>query len=153
VAWADQPSIPRSVPRTPPEVEAQVLQLRRELRDWCARERYVAAVEYVEPGASATDDKRSAFQQMIGEACGTPPPFGAIVVHPQSRFFRDLYGFLAYERRLQRAGVRLVSITEATSEDASGQMFRHVFSIFDQYQSEDNAKHTLRSRKENARRG
>ncbi len=125
----------------------------RQMREWCARQGHGVAVEYVEPGASATDDRRPEFQQMIAEATSPARPFEAIVVHSQSRFFRDLYGFLHYEKRLTRAGVRLISITQPTAEDASGQLVRQVLSVFDQYQSAENAKHTLRAMQENARQG
>jgi DNA invertase Pin-like site-specific DNA recombinase len=125
----------------------------RQMRDWCTRQGHAVAVEYREPGASATDDRRPEFQRMMAEACRVPRPFDAVLVHSQSRFFRDVEGFLAYERRLKRAGVRLISITQPVQEDAGGQMIRQVFSVFDQYQSEENSKHTARAMNENARRG
>ena len=40
----------------------------RQMRDLCKRQGFAVAVEYVEPGASATDDRRPVFQQMIAEA-------------------------------------------------------------------------------------
>ena len=45
---------------------------------------------------------------MIAEATLEPSPFEAIIVHSRSRFFRDLFEFLRYERSLKRAGVRVV---------------------------------------------
>ena len=125
----------------------------RQLRDWCTRQGHAVAVEYREPGASAMDDRRPEFQRMIAEACRVPRPFAAVLVHSQSRFFRDVEGFLTYERRLKRAGVRLISITQPVEEGAGGQMIRQVFSVFDQYQSEETGKHTARAMNENARRG
>ncbi len=125
----------------------------RQLREWCDRQGHGVAAEYVEPGASATDDRRPVFQQMIAEACWSPRPFDSIVVHSQSRFFRDMVEFAVYERRLSRAGVKLVSITQPTGEDFAGEMLRRVISLFDEYQSKENGKHTLRAMKENARQG
>jgi DNA invertase Pin-like site-specific DNA recombinase len=46
-----------------------------------------------------------------------------------------------------------VSITQETSDDSTGQMVRQIFKLFDEYQSKENSKHTLRAMKENARRG
>ena len=40
----------------------------RQMREWCKANGYAVAQEYIEPGASATDDKRPVFQQMIAEA-------------------------------------------------------------------------------------
>ncbi|MBB3773594.1 hypothetical protein FHS55_004236 [Angulomicrobium tetraedrale] len=40
-----------------------------------------------------------------------PAPFGFIIVHSFSRFFRDQFQFEFYVRKLAKNGVRLVSIT------------------------------------------
>jgi len=125
----------------------------RQMRDWCEAQGMLVAHEYVEPGASATDDRRPVFQQMIADATQDIAPYDCVIVHSLSRFFRDSFQFALYERKLQRAGVRLVSITQQTSDDPSGEMARKIFSIFDEYQSKENGKHTLRAMKENARRG
>ncbi len=125
-----------------------------QMRDWCARHGYSVAREYVEPGASATDDRRPVFQKMIVEATEvSPAPFTAIIVHSQSRFFRNAVDFGLYERSLTRAGVELISMTQPRSEDPGGGMMRQLFSVFDEYQSAENSKHTLRAMKENARQG
>ena len=125
----------------------------RQLREYCKGQNLSIACEYIEPGASATDDRRPVFQQMIADAGQDPPPYAAIVVHSRSRFFRDLFEFLGYERRLKRAGVRVVSITQQTSDDPAGEMASKIFSLFDEYQSKENGKHTLRAMQENARQG
>ena len=90
---------------------------------------------------------------MIAEACGTPPPFDTIIVHSLSRFFRDSIEFGLYERRLNKSGVKVVSISQQTSDDPCGEMARSIFSLFDEYQSKENPKHTLRAMMENARQG
>ncbi len=125
----------------------------RQMRDWCSRNGYSVGQEYIEPGASATDDKRPVFQQMISDATAKPSPFEIVLVHSLSRFFRDFLEFALYERRLNKAGVKVVSITQQTSEDPAGEMARRIFSMFDEYQSKETGKHTLRAMKENARQG
>jgi site-specific DNA recombinase len=125
----------------------------RQMRDWCQANGHVVIMEYVEPGASATDDKRPVFQQLITDATMKPSPYDIIVVHSLSRFFRDSLAFGLYERQLNKSDVKLVSITQQTSDDPSGEMARKIFSIFDEYQSKENGKHTLRAMKENARQG
>ncbi len=125
----------------------------RQLREWCKAHHHRLVSEYVEAGATATDDRRPVFQQMIGDACLSPPPFEAIVVHSLSRFFRDALEFGLYERKLKKSGVKVISITQQTGDDPSGEMARKLFSLFDEYQSKENAKHTLRAMKENARQG
>ena len=125
----------------------------RQLREWAKAQGHCLVSEYVEAGATATDDRRPVFQQMIGDAGLSPPPFEAIIVHSLSRFFRDALEFGLYERKLKKAGVKVISITQQTGDDPSGEMARKLFSLFDEYQSKENAKHTLRAMKENARQG
>ena len=125
----------------------------RQLREWCLAQGKTIAAEYVEPGASAMDDRRQIFQEMIADATQAPIPFEAIIVHSLSRFFRDSLGFALYERKLGRAGIKVISITQQTSDDPAGEMARRIFNVFDEYQSKENAKHTLRAMKENARQG
>lgn len=125
----------------------------RQMREWNKARHYQIVTEYVEAGASATDDRRPVFQQMIADACTSPPPFDAIIIHSLSRFFRDMIEFALYERRLKKHGVIILSITQQTSDDPAGEMARRIFSLFDEYQSKENAKHTLRAMKENARQG
>ncbi|MDE2294414.1 MAG: recombinase family protein, partial [Gammaproteobacteria bacterium] len=125
----------------------------QQMRDYCKHLGLLVAQEYVEPGASATDDKRPVFQQMVADASLKPCPFDAIIVHSLSRFFRDVISFGMYERRLNRLGVKVISISQQTSDDPSGYLARRVFSAFDEYQSQENSKHTSRAMRENARRG
>ena len=49
--------------------------------------------------------------------------------------------------------MRVVSITQETSDDPAGEMASKIFSLFDEYQSKENGKHTLRAMQENARQG
>src|SRR6202022_4489713 len=58
-----------------------------------------------------------------------------------------------YVRRLAKAGVRLVSITQELGDDPMSNMIRQIMALFDEYQSKENGKHTLRAMKENARQG
>jgi DNA invertase Pin-like site-specific DNA recombinase len=125
----------------------------RQMREHCKAQNLPIAFEYIEPGATATDDRRPVFQQMIADAGQDPAPYEAIIIHSRSRFFRDLFEFLGYERRLKRAGVRVISITQQTADDPAGEMASKIFSLFDEYQSKENGKHTLRAMQENARQG
>ena len=120
---------------------------------WVAARGWPVIAEYVEPGASAMDDKRPEFQRMIERACGEEKPFDVVVVHSFSRFFRDAFGLEFYVRKLAKHNVRLVSITQELGDDPAQVMMRQVIALFDEYQSKENAKHVLRSMKENARQG
>ncbi len=124
-----------------------------QMRRWCEQNGHTVVKEYVEPGDSATDDKRPVFQDMILDAQQKPELFQLIVVHSFSRFFRNLVEATLYERKLAKYGVKMVSITQHTSDDPSGEMQRRMIMLFDEYQSKENGKHTLRGMQENARQG
>jgi site-specific DNA recombinase len=126
---------------------------RRQGKGYCTSRSWEIVAEYVEPGASATDDRRPEFQRMIDAATAKPPMFDAIVVHSFSRFFRDQFQLEFYVRRLAKNGVRLISITQELGDDPMSNMIRQIMALFDEYQSKENAKHTLRAMKENARQG
>jgi DNA invertase Pin-like site-specific DNA recombinase len=120
---------------------------------YCTSRGWEIAADYVEPGVSATDDRRSEFQRMIDAATTKPSAFDVIVVHSFSRFFRDKFQLEFYVRRLAKNGVRRVSITQELGDDPMSNMIRQIMALFDEYQSKENAKHTLRAMKENARQG
>ena len=125
----------------------------RQLKEWCKANGHIVVQEYIEPGASATDDKRPVFQQMIADAMLKPSAFEGIIIHSLSRFFRDGIEFGVYERKLHKHGVKVISITQPTSDDAGGEMMRRIINLFDEHQSKENSKHTSRAMKENARQG
>src|SRR5712692_3004093 len=83
---------------------------RRQAKGYCTSHGWEIVADYVEPGVSATDDRRPEFQRMIDAATTKPPAFGTIVVHSFSRFFRDQFQLQFYVRRLAKNGVRLASI-------------------------------------------
>jgi DNA invertase Pin-like site-specific DNA recombinase len=126
---------------------------RRQAKGYCASRGWEIVADYVEPGASAMDDRRPEFQRMIDAATAKPPAFDTILVHSFSRFFRDQFQLEFYVRRLAKNGVRLVSITQELGDDPMSNMIRQIMALFDEYQSRENAKHTLRAMKENARQG
>ena len=126
---------------------------RRQLQSYCQAKGLAVAAEFVEPGASATDDRRPEFQKMMDAATQKPALFDTIIVHSFSRFFRDQFQLEFYFRRLAKNGVRLVSITQDLGDDPMSVMMRQIMALFDEYQSKENAKHTLRAMRENARQG
>ena len=126
-----------------------------QLKSWCRSNRYDVVVEFVEAGASAVDDRRPVFQQMIERACDGEHAFDAIVVHSYSRFFREAFEQEFYLRKLAKHGVKVISITQPVGDETEPiqAMMRKVIALFDEYQSKENAKHVIRSMKENARQG
>src|SRR5258708_6109340 len=126
---------------------------RRQLEFWCRAQGYTVAAEFIESGASAGDDRRPIFQQMIERACDGEQAFDLILVHSYSRFFREAFEQEFYLRKLAKHGVKVVSITQPVGDENEPvqAMMRKVIALFDEYQSKENAKHVIRSMKENAR--
>ena len=126
---------------------------KRQGETWCEQRGYQLVETFVEPGATATNDKRPEFQRMIEAGTSKPAPFDIVVVHSFSRFFRDHFEMEFYVRKLAKNGVKLVSITQEMGDDPMHQMMRQIMGLFDEYQSKENAKHVLRAMNENARQG
>jgi site-specific DNA recombinase len=128
---------------------------RSQLKSWCCVNGHHVVAEYIEAGASAGDDRRPSFQQMIERACDGEHAFDLIVVHSYSRFFREAFEQEFYLRKLAKHGVRVVSITQPVGDETEPvhAMMRKVIALFDEYQSKETAKHVIRSMKENARQG
>nr|WP_081762804.1 recombinase family protein [Xanthobacter sp. 126] len=119
----------------------------------CDTNGWTVVDEYIEPGASATDDRRPIFQLMLERACDADRPYDVIVVHSFSRFFRDGAAMELTIRKLRRHGVEVVSMTQPTGADPSQEMMRQIIGIFDEYTSKENGKNVTRAMKENARQG
>ncbi|ODT17900.1 MAG: serine recombinase [Kaistia sp. SCN 65-12] len=135
------------------ESDLSIPDQRRQIERYCAARGWTIVEDYVEPGSSATDDRRPAFQQMIDAALVRPPTFSTILVHSFSRFFRDQFQFERYVRKLAKNGVQVLSITQDMGDNPMGTMMRQIVTLFDEYQSKENAKHTLRAMCEDARQG
>src|SRR5437764_9050882 len=128
---------------------------RRQLESWCRAQECIVTSEFIEGGAAAGDDRRPCFEQMIERACDGEHAFDLIVVHSYSRFFREAFEQEFYLRKLAKHRVRVVSITQPVGDETEPvhAMMRKVIALFDEYQSKENAKHVIRSMKENARQG
>lgn len=132
------------------EKDLSIPDQRRQAEAYCMRKGWEVVGEYLEPGASATDDKRPAFQSMIDDSASA---FDVVVVHSFSRFFRDAYQFEFYRRKLARNAVEIASLTQELGTDPMDDMVRQILNLFDEYQSKENGKHVLRAMKENTRQG
>jgi site-specific DNA recombinase len=122
-------------------------------RAYCERQGWEVVEVFSEPGASALDEDRPVFQEMVFKAKRADRPFDRIVVHSLSRFSRDTLHSELYVREPAKAGAQLVSITQDVGQDGSGDFIRKMLNVFDEHQSRENAEHTHRAMCENARQG
>ena len=121
-------------------------------RAYCAGQGWTLVAEYVEP-ASGRDEDRPEFQRLMEVATSPLRPYDVVLVHSLSRLARDVVVMETSVRRLAQVGARLVSMTQHTSSDTTGDLLRQMIAAFDEHQSAENAKHTLRAMRENARQG
>lgn len=122
-------------------------------RAYCEQRGWQVSEVFSEPGASALDDDRPVFQEMIFKATRIVRVYDYVVVHSLSRFSRDALHSELYVRQLRKSSVELISITQDIGQDASGEFIRKVLNVFDEHQSRENAKHVHRAMLENARQG
>ena len=119
----------------------------------CESQGWEVVAEFVEPGASATDDKRPVFQRMLEEAASSERRFDIICVHSFSRFYRNGAEMELTIRRLRKQGVEVISMTQPTGDDPSQELMRQIIGVFDEYTSRENGKNVTRSMRESAKQG
>jgi len=124
-----------------------------QMRKWAEQNGHAVIREYVEAGASATDDRRPVFQEMISDSKIRPKIFDLVVVHSFSRFFRNEIDFGLYRRDLEKLGIGILSITQPIQDDSGGDLMRSILTAYDAHFSRENSKHVARAMKENARQG
>lgn len=122
-------------------------------RRYCEAQGLVVVEEYIEPGASATDDRRPVFQRMLEEARSPDRRFDIICVHAFSRFYRNGAEMELTIRKLRKHGVEVVSITQPTGTDPSQDLMRQIIGVFDEYTSRENGKNVSRAMRESAKQG
>ncbi len=120
---------------------------------YCEAQGWTVIDEFVEPGASATDDRRPIFQRMLEEANSPDRRFDVICVHSFSRFYRNGAEMELTIRRLRKSGVEVVSITQPTGDDPSQELMRQIIGVFDEYTSRENGKNVTRAMRESAKQG
>ncbi|MGB6286427.1 MAG: recombinase family protein, partial [Xanthobacteraceae bacterium] len=100
------------------EHDVSIPDQRTQLIAWCRANGFSVAAEFIEAGASAGDDRRPVFQQMIERACDGAQSFNYIIVHSYSRFFREAFEQEYYLRKLAKHDVRVVSITQPVGDES-----------------------------------
>ena len=120
---------------------------------YCEAQGWLVVDEFVEPGASATDDRRRVFQRMLEEACSPERRFDVICVHSFSRFYRNGAEMELTIRKLRKHGVEVVSTTQPTGTDPSQELMRQIIGVFDEYTSRENGKNVSRAMRESAKQG
>ena len=120
---------------------------------YCNKREWEVVATFTDAGVSASTDNRHDFQAMIAEACSPSKPIDVVIVHSQSRFARNTLDLLHYTKKLEKAGVQFVSITQDIGNGDQADVLRTILGAMDEYQSKETSKHVKRSMCENARQG
>ena len=106
---------------------------------------------YIDRAYSAKTDKRPDFQRMIKDSA--KKNFQLVIVWKLDRFARNRYDSAIYKAALKKNGVRVISVTEHITDDATGGLMESIFEGFAEYYSAELAEKTKRGMKENALKG
>ncbi len=118
-----------------------------------ARLGYKLVAEFIDGGSSGRSDRRPEFQRMIAECCSKDSSVKAVVIYNFSRFFRDDYELEGYRRKLEKAGVELLSATQQIAAGPHAKLQRAVITAMDAAQSEITAEAVTQMMRANAAAG
>ena len=107
--------------------------------------------EYIDRALSAKTDDRPDFQRMIIDS--SKSLFDGIIVYQLDRFSRSREDSAHYKHKLKKNGVKVISVKEHISEDASGLLIESVLEGMAEYYSAELAQKVKRNLKLNAEKG
>lgn len=118
--------------------------------EFCKRNGYTIIRKYIDRATSAFKDaeKRLQFQKMIKDS--SKGDFAGVVVYKLDRFARNRYDSAIYETKLERNGVKLISATEAISDDPEGIILESILEGMAEYYSKELSQKVKRGMKETA---
>lgn len=106
--------------------------------------------EYIDRAQSGTSDSRAAFQRMIADS--DKHTFEAVLVYQLDRFARNRYDSAINKARLKKNGVRVISVRENISDDASGILIEGVLESMAEYYSAELSQKIRRGMEINAQK-
>jgi len=102
------------------EKDLSIPDQRKQLERWAKDNGWQVVAEYIEPGASATDDKRPQFQRMMDDAARADHPSTWCWSTASRASSATRFNSSCTRRSLKKHNVVLISITQAvTSVNAS----------------------------------
>ena len=120
--------------------EASIEDQLRVCTRWCADNGYAIVGTYIDRAYSGRTDERPEFQRMIANAGESE----IVLVYMMDRFSRDIYDAPIYKKKLLKAGVRVVSATEAMPDGPEAML---VGSMYEALAAMESAKISQRTRR------
>lgn len=130
--------------------EKSIEQQKNELEEYAKNNNITIIKYYVDEAKSGTKDTRDSFQNMITDACKLNE-IQAILVWKTDRFARKAMDSLFYRNRLEKVGIKLISITQPIdTETPEGKLMSTMLAGMDEYYSQNLASNVKRALKLNA---
>ena len=110
---------------------------------YAERNGYNVIKSYIDRAKSGTEaENRTDFQKMISDS--ERKHFDTVLVWKLDRFARNRYDSANYKQKLQKNGVRIVSINEHVSDDPDGILMESMLVGMAEYYSANLSKHVKR---------
>jgi DNA invertase Pin-like site-specific DNA recombinase len=130
-------------------IEAQIA----ECQEFAERNNITIVKIYVDEAETGLVSSRPQFQEMMHDGTAKAKPFDVIIVWKFSRFSRDKFDNTIYKNRLQRRGIRIISIKEPIDDSPAGQMMENMIESMDAFYSANLSQDVRRGQRQVAMRG
>ena len=120
----------------------------RECKEYAERKGITVLSTYIDRALSAKTDNRPEFQRMVKDS--GKRLFDAILVWKLDRFARNRYDSAHYKAVLRKNGVKVISATEAISEDSTGILLESLLEGYAEFYSAELSEKVKRGLTENA---
>ena len=123
----------------------------RVCREYCAKNSLTVIEEYCDHALTGRTDQRPQFLRMIADAerrC-----FAVLVIYAMDRLSRDKFDLVYYKRRLAKAGVKIVYVTQPIGDGAEARLMESLLEGMAAYYSENLARSVRRGLEGNALKG
>ena len=130
-------------------IEAQIA----ECHEFAKRNNIVIVKTYIDEAETGLISSRIQFQEMMHDGTAKEKPFEFIIVWKFSRFSRDKFDNAVYKNRLQKHGVRIISIKEPIDDSPAGQMMENMIESMDAFYSANLSQDVRRGQRQVALRG
>ena len=133
------------------QTEASIEQQKSEIEEYANKNDIKIIDYYTDEATSGKKSTRENFQNMINDAC-KKKKVQAVLVWKTDRFARNTFDNLFYRNKLNKYGVKLISITQPISDDTpEGKLMNTLLAGMDEYYVENLASNVKRALKSNAK--
>lgn len=120
-------------------------------REYCDKNGLTAVQEYCDHALTGRTDQRPAFLRMVSDA--EKRAFSVLVLYAMDRLSRDKFDLVYYKRRLAKAGVKIVYVTQPIGDGAEARLMESLLEGMAAYYSENLARSVRRGLEGNALKG